>query len=157
MPVSFELNAMPKKMLVIFKGDKIEILQQVHFATGKATILPKSFPLLNQVASVIRSHPNIPGITVEGHTDDQGRARRNMELSRDRAASVVNYLVGHGIAQSRLSSAGFGATRPAMPGRSEEARARNRRVDFIITGGPDAAPAAPEPADEHHSRHRRRH
>lgn len=134
---------------------RIVINDSIYFDSARATIQARSYAILDAVAQVLRDHPEVTSLRVEGHTDDQGRARSNMTLSRDRAASVVNYLVGHGVAQSRLSSAGFGSTRPAMPGRSEEARARNRRVDFIITGGPDAAPAEPEPAAGRHSRRRR--
>jgi outer membrane protein OmpA-like peptidoglycan-associated protein len=137
------------------------ISDSIYFDTSRATIQSRSYPILDAVVQVLRDHPEVSGLRVEGHTDDQGRARRNLTLSQDRAAAVVTYLVSHGVAGSRLSSAGFGATRPAVPGRSEEARARNRRVDFIITGGPDAAPASPEPEapsrSRSHSRHRRRH
>ena len=136
---------------------RIEINDSIYFDTNRATIQSRSFAILDAVAQVLRDHPEVTSLRVEGHTDDQGRARRNMSLSRDRAASVVTYLVGHGVAASRLTSAGFGSTRPAVPGRSEEARARNRRVDFIITGGPGAVVAEPEPepAARHHSRGRR--
>jgi hypothetical protein len=79
------------------------------------------------MVQVLRDHPEVSGLRVEGHTDDQGRARRNLTLSQDRAAAVVTYLVSHGVAGSRLSSAGFGATRPAVPGRGEEARAQPPR------------------------------
>jgi outer membrane protein OmpA-like peptidoglycan-associated protein len=144
----------PAPAAVIVRG-RIVINDSIYFDTNRATIQSRSFAVLDAVVQVLREHAEVTSLRVEGHTDDQGRARRNLALSRDRAASVVNYLVGHGVAQSRLSSAGFGSTRPAASGRSEEARARNRRVEFIITSGPDAAPATPEPVEEHRSRRRR--
>ncbi len=144
----------PAPAAAIVRG-RIVINDSIYFDTNRATIQSRSFAVLDAVVQVLREHAEVTSLRVEGHTDDQGRARRNLALSRDRAASVVNYLVGHGVAQSRLASAGFGSTRPAASGRSEEARARNRRVDFIITGGPDAAAAAPEPVEEPRSRSRR--
>jgi outer membrane protein OmpA-like peptidoglycan-associated protein len=120
------------RQLVIITADKLVITDKVYFATGKATILPKSFPLLNQVASVIRSHPNIPGITVEGHTDDQGSAKLNRKLSLNRAKAVAAYLEHQGVEVGRLNAMGFGPDRPADTNGTETGRANNRRVEFII-------------------------
>lgn len=124
------------RQLVIITADKLVITDKVYFATGKATILPKSFPLLNQVASVIRSHPNIPAITVEGHTDDQGSAKLNRKLSLNRAKAVAAYLEHQGVEGGRLNAMGFGPDRPADTNATEAGRANNRRVEFIIESAP---------------------
>lgn len=131
MPLAFELVAAPKKMLVIFKGDKIEILQQVHFATGKATILPDSHSLLQQVVDVIVRN-NVKRVSVEGHTDNKGVKAANQTLSEDRARAVMNYLVSQGVEAKRLESVGYGDTKPIAPNLTARGRELNRRVEFIV-------------------------
>lgn len=121
-----------ERQLVIITADKLEISDKIFFATAKATILPVSFGLLNQVASVLRSHPEITMVTVEGHTDDKGSAKLNRKLSLARAKSVKAYLEHQGIEASRLNALGFGPDRPADDNKTEAGRANNRRVEFII-------------------------
>ncbi len=131
MAVAFDLVPVPKKMLVIFKEDKIEILQQVHFEFGKATILADSFSLLQQVVDAVVQN-NVKRIRVEGHTDNKGGKEKNQKLSEDRARSVADYLIGQGIDKSRLESVGYGDTRPVAPNLTARGRELNRRVEFII-------------------------
>ncbi len=121
-----------QKQLVIITQDKLVITDKVYFATGKASILPRSFELLNQVASVLRNHPEIPLVTVEGHTDDRGSAKVNRKLSLARAKAVKAYLEHQGIDTNRLNAMGFGPDRPADTNKTEAGRAANRRVEFII-------------------------
>ncbi|HEY1087181.1 MAG TPA: OmpA family protein, partial [Archangium sp.] len=121
-----------ERQLVIITQDKLVISDKIYFATAKATILPVSFPLLNQVAQVLRTHPEIPLVTVEGHTDDQGSAKLNRKLSLNRAKAVVAYLVHQGVDASRLNAMGFGPDRPADTNKTDAGRANNRRVEFII-------------------------
>jgi outer membrane protein OmpA-like peptidoglycan-associated protein len=109
-----------------------EIKDKVYFATGKATILPRSFHLLDQVAQVIVSHPDITTVSVEGHTDNRGRPERNRTLSQARAQSVLTYLIGKGVAAARLKALGFGPDRPIATNDTVEGRATNRRVEFVI-------------------------
>ncbi len=121
-----------ERQLVIITADKLVISDKIFFATAKATILPVSFGLLNQVASVLRSHPEIAMVTVEGHTDDKGSAKLNRKLSLARAKSVKAYLEHQGIDSGRLNALGFGPDRPADDNKTEAGRANNRRVEFII-------------------------
>ena len=121
-----------ERQLVIITSDKIVITDKIFFATAKATILPVSFGLLNQVAQVLRAHPELSLITVEGHTDDQGSAKLNRKLSLSRAKSVKAYLEHQGVDAARLNALGFGPDRPADSNKSEAGRANNRRVEFII-------------------------
>jgi OOP family OmpA-OmpF porin len=131
LPVAFELVPVPKKSLVIFKGDKIEILQQVHFLTGKATILADSFNLLQQVVdAVVRN--NVKKITVEGHTDNRGDKVANQALSEARARAVADYLVAQGVEQSRVDATGYGDAKPIAPNLTARGRELNRRVEFIV-------------------------
>ena len=129
--VAFDLVPTPKKILVIFKGDKIEILQQVLFATGKSTILPQSFNLLQQVVDAIITN-DVKRVRVEGHTDNRGGKEANQTLSEERAASVKAYLVAQGIDAARLESVGYGDSKPVAPNLTARGRELNRRVEFIV-------------------------
>jgi outer membrane protein OmpA-like peptidoglycan-associated protein len=131
MAVAFELVPTPKKVLVVFKGDKIEILQQVRFATGKATILPESHNLLQQVVDAIIKN-NVKRVRVEGHTDNRGKKDANQKLSEDRASAVKDYLVSQGIDAVRLESLGYGDSKPIAPNLTARGRELNRRVEFIV-------------------------
>jgi outer membrane protein OmpA-like peptidoglycan-associated protein len=131
-----------QKQLVVLKADKIEILQKVFFKTAKATIQKRSFALLNQVAEVLKSHPDIAHVQVEGHTDSVGKPAKNQILSQARADSVKAYLVGQGVEEDRLIAKGFGQDRPIESNASSAGRAANRRVEFNIPQAPGTEPAA---------------
>jgi len=131
MPLQFDLQPEPKKKLVVVEKNKIQILQQVHFATGKATILPDSGPLLAQVVDAIVSN-DLKKLRIEGHTDNKGGKATNLKLSQDRAASVADWLAKAGIDRARLDTAGFGDTRPIAPNMTAKGRELNRRVEFLI-------------------------
>jgi len=110
----------------------IDISEQVQFETGTAQLRPESDAILSQVAKVLTEHPELELVEVQGHTDDTGTAELNRTLAHDRAAAVVQWLVGHGIAASRLSGKGYGQARPIADNTTEEGRAKNRRVEFVI-------------------------
>jgi OmpA-OmpF porin, OOP family len=120
-----------KYTLVEVKKGRIEIRQQVKFATGKFAILPASFGLLDQVVQVLIDNPGMR-IRIEGHTDSVGREKMNLALSQKRADSVKGYLIKKGIELKRLQSRGFGPTRPIASNKTEKGRAQNRRTDFVI-------------------------
>ncbi|UJR86816.1 OmpA family protein [Sandaracinus amylolyticus] len=120
---------------VVIEGDRLEILEAVFFRTNGHQILARSFPLLENVARVINSHPEIARVIVEGHTDSRGRRDRNMQLSQRRAESVVRFLVEHGVDPSRLEARGYGPDRPRIPNATtRDEHAQNRRVEFHIPG-----------------------
>lgn len=123
----------PKKPLVILERakKKIEITEKIFFEFGKARILPVSYPLLDEVARVIIENPDLV-IQIEGHTDNKGSLQFNMKLSQDRANSVREYLIKKGVEPNRLKAVGFGPTRPIADNATEEGRAKNRRVEFVI-------------------------
>nr|WP_228530770.1 MULTISPECIES: OmpA family protein [Myxococcaceae] len=129
--VAFELVPEPAKSLVVVKENRIQILQQVHFATGKATLLADSYPLLDQVVSAIVKN-DIKRIRIEGHTDNRGNALTNLRLSQTRAQSVADYLVRAGIDASRIEVNGYGGARPIAPNLTSTGRELNRRVEFVI-------------------------
>jgi OmpA-OmpF porin, OOP family len=130
------------RQLVVIENTRLRILDKVHFATNKARIRSQSFPLLDNVAQVINSHPHIAKIRVEGHTDSRGPDERNLTLSQARADSVVEYLVSKGVERSRLVGVGYGETKPIADNNSKEGQGSNRRVEFNIISSEDAAAAA---------------
>jgi len=121
----------PKRVQVTDK--KIEILETVQFETNKAILLTQSEELLNEVADVLKEHPEIEEVRVEGHTDSQGGDKANLKLSDARAKAVRDYLIGKGIDGGRLVSKGFGEAKPVADNDTEEGRFKNRRVEFEIT------------------------
>jgi outer membrane protein OmpA-like peptidoglycan-associated protein len=127
------------KVAVVVAEDTIELHEQIFFDTGKASIQTASFPLLDQVATVMKRTPRILKVRIEGHTDDVGKDEENMKLSKERAAAVEKYLVTAGVEASRLSSEGYGETMPVVDTKGlkkkkelADARAQNRRVVIKI-------------------------
>lgn len=129
--VEVELTPSPKPALVVLREDRIQLKQQVHFAAGKALILPDSNALLDQVTEVIR-RAGLKVLRIEGHTDSLGDKAANLKLSRDRASVVLESLVQRGIERSRLVVEGFGDARPLAPNLTARGRELNRRVEFAI-------------------------
>ncbi|NOJ92667.1 OmpA family protein [Corallococcus coralloides] len=120
------------KVKVLVEGERIFIMEKVYFATNKDVILPRSFPILKQVAAVLRANPQVELLRIEGHTDSQGNDAANLDLSKRRAASVKTFLVNEGIAAERLDSEGFGESKPVDTNKTAAGRENNRRVEFNI-------------------------
>ena len=125
-----------QKQLVAITQGKLEISDKIYFDLGKATLQARSNRLLDQISNVIQQHPEIEKVIIEGHTDNVGEPARNQELSKQRADAVQAYLVQKGVKAERLETQGFGQERPLATNDTEEGRAANRRVDFLI---PDAS------------------
>ena len=127
-------NGCPRKLkMVVIKEDKIEIKQQINFATGKAIIRgKKSFQVLDEVILVLNDNPRIKKLRVEGHTDSTGRKAFNQKLSQGRAAAVVEYMINQGVDAERLEAVGFGPDKPIAPNSTAKGRALNRRTEFNI-------------------------
>lgn len=105
-------------------------LYGIHFDTGKATILPDSESLLNEIVKMMQENTDLK-LSIEGHTDNVGAAAANQALSEKRAQSVVTSLIAHGIASARLKSKGWGQTKPVVDNGTEEGRSKNRRVELV--------------------------
>ncbi len=112
--------------------EKIEVKGEVYFDTAKATIKSESNPLLDEVAQVLKDHPEILRLRIEGHTDSRGDAAYNLQLSKDRAAAVRAYLEAKGVDAARLESEGFGESKPLDKRENAAAWEKNRRVDFFV-------------------------
>src|SRR4051812_17325147 len=128
-----ESDGCPKKYEhIVVTQEKIELKQKIFFDTDKATIQPRSYSLLDEVASVLRSRPTMT-VRIEGHTDSRGTRTHNMKLSAARAGSVKQHLVGLGVDAARLDAQGFGPDQPIETNKTAAGREKNRRVEFIIT------------------------
>jgi outer membrane protein OmpA-like peptidoglycan-associated protein len=116
----------------------VEIIQQLNdysktvlFDLGKATIRQESYAVLQNIANIMKEYPNADFV-VEGHTDSQGSDKTNQKLSDDRAASVRNYLTTIGMDGSRLTSIGYGESRPIATNATKAGRQQNRRVEISL-------------------------
>ena len=106
-------------------------LNNLIFPQGKAVIDPKSYGELDEVAQMMKENSKMV-IQLEGHTDNQGSAKANMELSESRVEAVKKYLVSKGIAKDRIKTKAFGGSQPLSNEMTQEARAMNRRVEMRI-------------------------
>ena len=123
-----KLNAVKQEA----RGMVITLSGSVLFTSGKADLLPSAQAKLNEVADALTQQDPESKIVVEGHTDSQGSAASNQDLSQRRAQVVRDYLVTKGIAADRVSSQGFGPTRSIADNASAEGRANNRRVEIVV-------------------------
>lgn len=103
----------------------------IQFDFGKATIKKQSFKLLDEIVAILNEYSDYY-MTIEGHTDNIGSDETNLKLSTDRAASVRTYFIGKGIKEDRLTSAGFGESKPVASNKTSAGRAKNRRVDMDL-------------------------
>jgi len=111
---------------------RFEILSRtgsIYFESGSARLAPSSAPLLETVIAIVERCPSLD-ITVEGHTDSIGAADLNQRLSEARAQSVADYLIAHGVDESRISAIGYGELVPIAPNDTARNRSRNRRIKF---------------------------
>ena len=103
----------------------------ILFDTGKSTIKDASAEVLQNIIDILKEYPNAR-FMIEGHTDSVGSESLNQKLSKERASSVMNYLITNGIASSRLEHAGYGESRPIDSNKTRAGRANNRRVEINL-------------------------
>ena len=108
-----------------------EFSKSVLFDSSKATIKAGSKENLDAMVKVMTDY-NTANFRLEGHTDSTGNAAKNLQLSKDRAAAIKNYLIANGINESRLSFEGYGITKPIASNKTVAGRALNRRVEIIL-------------------------
>jgi len=114
------------------KGGKIN-LRGIKFDSGKSTIMPESYYVLDEAVKLLKDNPKVR-IEVQGHTDSVGSSSSNMSLSQYRAEAVRNYLIQHGIESERIVAKGFGESQPIVDNGTKEGQAQNRRIEFLIIG-----------------------
>jgi outer membrane protein OmpA-like peptidoglycan-associated protein len=125
-----EKNGCPSLTRVTEEGE-VALLEPIQFEFGKAAIKPVSFPILDEVVTLMKARGGMR-LGVYGHTDSVGADATNLRLSKDRAASVMRYIINKGIKQARLESEGYGESKPLETNDTAEGRAQNRRVEFKI-------------------------
>jgi OmpA-OmpF porin, OOP family len=103
----------------------------ILFDTNKATFQQRTYPVLEAITAILKEYPN-SNFAIEGHTDSDGKDAANQILSENRAAAVKAYLIEKGIASSRLSSAGYGESRPIDVNTTKAGKANNRRVEVKL-------------------------
>mgnify|MGYP002375310319 FL=1 len=111
------------------KPEETYILKNIQFEFDKYELLPVSFPELDRIVRIMNDKPDWHA-ELSGHTDDVGSEEYNLELSRNRATRVVEYLKSKGIAANRLGQHGYGKQRPLVEGRDDASRFINRRVEI---------------------------
>lgn len=104
----------------------------ILFDFDKKNLRPAAQEALIKLAGVLDKHPQYK-INVEGHTDSIGSDEYNMKLSNGRAGSVADFLIGHGIGSDRVTTKGYGETKPVADNKTPEGRQRNRRVEIILS------------------------
>ena len=102
----------------------------INFDTGKASITDDSGKVLEQVQKLLADNADLK-LRIEGHTDDVGKAKDNLALSKKRAAAVKEWLVKHQVDGKRLTTEGYGASKPVGDNKTDEGKAKNRRVELV--------------------------
>jgi len=103
----------------------------ILFDLGKASIRKESYAVLQNIADIMKEYPNAK-FEIEGHTDSTGSLKLNERLSKERAASVKDYLTTIGMDASRLTSEGYGPSRPIATNKTKAGRQQNRRVEISL-------------------------
>jgi outer membrane protein OmpA-like peptidoglycan-associated protein len=117
----------PKEVMDIAKVAQ----ENLEFLTGSAVIKKESIESLTVLSGYLSRNPNVK-VILSGHTDNVGKPEKNMKLSKDRAEAVKNFLLSHGVDSSRMTSDGFGDTKPIGDNNTPSGRAVNRRVDIEL-------------------------
>jgi OmpA-OmpF porin, OOP family len=111
-------------------NEKGFIALYINFDTDKAVIKPESQPVIDQIIALLQEDSSLK-VSIEGHTDNTGTAQHNKTLSEQRALSVLNAVVKGGIEKERLESLGWGQDKPIADNKTEEGKAKNRRVEIV--------------------------
>ncbi len=139
----------PDEQNVRVVGDKIVLDEKIRFWTDSYVIRAMSYPVLTKLATLLNAHPEYTHVAIEGHADSRGAEEVNLRLSKLRANAVKDFLIQHGVKAERLSSEGFGSSRPIAEGDTERAWFLNRRVEFVVTRErKSVAESAPAPEAE---------
>ena len=127
-----------KQTITLLKSDEIKkelddkgkVVLHINFDTDKATLQPDGKTAVAEIAKVLQSDATLK-LDINGYTDNTGNYSHNLQLSIDRANTVLNSLVSAGIAKNRLNANGFGSQNPLVGNDSEEGKTQNRRVELV--------------------------
>ena len=128
-PAGVKVDASGCPITILGAGAATWAFNDINFEVAKADIKSSSYGILDEIVAALNVRPALK-VRVEGHTDSTGARAFNMDLSNRRAKAVVDYLVGKGVAPSRLSAQGFGPDRPIADNATKLGRSKNRRVQF---------------------------
>jgi len=129
-----KLDALSSKAISVYRDARGTILSMsdILFESGKADLKHELRENLSAIGAILQSLLTESKVIVEGHTDDVGSAEFNQKLSEQRAHAVMKYLIERGVAANRLHAVGYGLTKPVADNKTEDGRARNRRVELVI-------------------------
>lgn len=134
------LDSGPLRVTESEREIQVSLGAEILFDTGESALRPRATAALEQLAALIRDHPDLP-IEIEGHTDSVGTRARNDRLSQARADAVKRWLAANGsVLESRMTTRGFGPTRPVAPNSTAEGRQQNRRVEVRLRKDGGQAP-----------------
>ncbi|MDD2529873.1 MAG: OmpA family protein [Bacteroidales bacterium] len=115
----------------IYEVGQVVIMENIFFEFDKSILLPQSYVELHNLINILNKNPNMK-IELSGHTDNKGSDNYNARLSQSRVRAVYDYLINHGIDKKRMEYKSFGAKQPIADNKTDEGRAKNRRVEFKI-------------------------
>lgn len=124
---------------VVVTRSEIVILDRINFQSGSDRLAKESLPVVDGIAAVLVERPDVQKVVIAGHTDNVGRPAANLTLSTKRAEAVRRRLIEKGVAPERLDAVGFGDRRPIADNATAAGKAENRRVEFRIERGGEAA------------------
>ncbi len=130
-PKTLDAKVVYTPPLIVAPTGKTTQLRAIGFVQSKAELLPDAQPALEQLLAFLNMHPTVE-IELAGHTDNQGDFDDNVRLSKQRVDLVKAYLVQNGIAAGRITTHGYGPTRPLATNNYEDGRRQNRRVEMIV-------------------------
>lgn len=127
-----EKNVPGAKVERVGEGIVVDFSEKILFAYNKSNLNPSSTTNLNKLVEILNDYPDT-NIEIQGHTDSKGSDDYNMRLSERRATEVSTYLRVRGISGPRMTTKGYGETAPVASNDTDDGRALNRRVTFLIT------------------------
>jgi OmpA-OmpF porin, OOP family len=130
--LAFTLHVRNRTPQVRLAGKRIVLTRQLAFSPDGASLDAKSEPLIAELVDLMRAHPELAHVEIQGHVDPVADAAAAQSLSEQRAHAVRTALIDQGIAPARLEAVGYGAGRPLVPNITAQNRARNRRIEFVI-------------------------
>lgn len=130
-----EIQAVPQEVKQEIENKIADVLkvENIQFEVDSSTITPKGIETVKKIAEILRKYPKVK-IEIGGHTDSDGEAAYNQKLSQERVDMVKKALIEFGLDGARFTTKGYGESKPLVPNDSQENKAKNRRVEFIIIG-----------------------
>lgn len=133
--LDLDLVRSPTPPNVSLNGQQILLSKPLEFRAGSKELLPSAAALLDEIAMLLTEHPELGVVEVQAHTSNEAPQVISMQLSQDRASTVVEQLVARGVAAERLRSQGYGDSQPIAPNTTEAGRTQNERIQLVVVSG----------------------